>query len=460
MSRVASSPTGPVSTLAAPAGSSAVASTSASAAAATGRSCGTSDDGGGARGQHRCQRLDQGRAATAGHGPDHPDRSGRGPADVRPGHRVDGPQHPGDLVGPARVPDPAVDRGVDQLRSRIHRDPVGGGDVAGEPVAPLVEPLRDAVQHPPALVRGRGRPARQRRLRGRDRLGHLTRAGDRRVPEQRAVAACTGWSRRAPQPPPTSMRKIGDAATGRAYAGRRESGKPLSGWDVQQSGFPDTPELGTSAACASRSTGGRPHCPAATAAGTPTSPSACSAGGRSSTSGPPTPTRSCGRSTSPTCRDRAGAPDVRGPFVHGRPGAGSSTCRGAASDPTGTARCSARAKLMLDPDLLAAAAGATLTGALGLTMADGTPLCAAVAHPRSSGRSAPPDRSHRWTKRPLNSARVGTFAGASVRCGPGPEVHDSGRRTCRLAHRSGQRRRPGGPRAPPPARPAPTGSRR
>ena len=44
---------------------------------------------------------------------------------------------------------------------------------------------------------------------------------------------------------------------------------------------------------------------------------------------------------------------------------------------------------MLDPDLLASAAGATLTGALGLTMADGTPVCAAVRPPRSRGPSAP-----------------------------------------------------------------------
>ena len=42
--------------------------------------------------------------------------------------------------------------------------------------------------------------------------------------------------------------------------------------------------------------------------------------------------------------------------------AGSSTCRGAASDPAGTPTMFRRAKLMLDPDLLAAAAGATSRG--------------------------------------------------------------------------------------------------
>ena len=40
-----------------------------------------------------------------------------------------------------------------------------------------------------------------------------------------------------------------------------------------------------------------------------------------------------------------------------------------------------RAELMLGPDLIAAAAGGTLTGELALTAADGTPLCAAVRAP-------------------------------------------------------------------------------
>jgi hypothetical protein len=37
--------------------------------------------------------------------------------------------------------------------------------------------------------------------------------------------------------------------------------------------------------------------------------------------------------------------------------------------------------LMLGPDLIAAAAGGTLTGELALTAADGTPRCAAVRAP-------------------------------------------------------------------------------
>jgi len=79
---------------------------------------------------------------------------------------------------------------------------------------------------------------------------------------------------------------------------------------------------------------------------------------------------------------RDGAPDVRGPFVHGRPGARFLYLSWGGVAPDGQRTMFRRAKLMLDPDLLAAAAGATLTGALGLTMADGTPVCAAVRPPR------------------------------------------------------------------------------
>ena len=78
---------------------------------------------------------------------------------------------------------------------------------------------------------------------------------------------------------------------------------------------------------------------------------------------------------------RDGAPDVRGPFVHGRPGGRFLYLSWGGVGPDGHPEMFRRAKLMLDPALLAAAAGATLVGEVGLTMANGTPLCAAVRPP-------------------------------------------------------------------------------
>jgi uncharacterized protein DUF5990 len=76
-----------------------------------------------------------------------------------------------------------------------------------------------------------------------------------------------------------------------------------------------------------------------------------------------------------------GATDVRGPWVHGRPGARFLylSWSGTGGGASGMFR---RAKLMLDdPALLAAAAGGVLVGRVGLTQRDGTPLCAAVRPP-------------------------------------------------------------------------------
>ena len=97
-------------------------------------------------------------------------------------------------------------------------------------------------------------------------------------------------------------------------------------------------------------------------------------------SGPPTPTGSWAfDATDVTGRD--GAPDVRGPFVHGRPGGRFLYLSWGGVGPDGHCGMFRRAKLMLEPPLLAAGAGATLVGEVGLTMANGTPLCAAVRPP-------------------------------------------------------------------------------
>ena len=67
-------------------------------------------------------------------------------------------------------------------------------------------------------------------------------------------------------------------------------------------------------------------------------------------------------------------------MVHGRPGARFVylSWRGTAA---GGPQMFRRAKLMLDPALLDRAAGRTLVADVRLTMADGTPLCAAVRPP-------------------------------------------------------------------------------
>jgi hypothetical protein len=74
--------------------------------------------------------------------------------------------------------------------------------------------------------------------------------------------------------------------------------------------------------------------------------------------------------------------ELRGPYVHGRPGA-RFLYLSWAHEPEGMFR---RAKLMLDAvpaELLAAAdAGPGLLGRLALTMPDGSPVCAAVRPPQ------------------------------------------------------------------------------
>jgi hypothetical protein len=80
-------------------------------------------------------------------------------------------------------------------------------------------------------------------------------------------------------------------------------------------------------------------------------------------------------------RDRAGAADVRGPYVHGRPGARFLYLSWGGVGTHGHPEMFRRAKLMLDPAVLAEAAGETLVAELGLTMTNGTPVCAAVRPP-------------------------------------------------------------------------------
>lgn len=81
-----------------------------------------------------------------------------------------------------------------------------------------------------------------------------------------------------------------------------------------------------------------------------------------------------------------GGRDVRGPFVHGRPGARFVYLSWGVVDAAGTFSMFRRAKLMFDgvdeATFAAAAAGGRLTATLGLTLPDGTPVCAAIRPPR------------------------------------------------------------------------------
>ena len=67
--------------------------------------------------------------------------------------------------------------------------------------------------------------------------------------------------------------------------------------------------------------------------------------------------------------------------AQGRPGARFLYLSWGGIGPGGLHAMFRRAKLMLAPELIAAAAGRTLTGELALTAADGTPVCAAVRPP-------------------------------------------------------------------------------
>ena len=79
--------------------------------------------------------------------------------------------------------------------------------------------------------------------------------------------------------------------------------------------------------------------------------------------------------------DRTGGTDVRGPVRARPPGRAVPLPVVGRAGADGARAMFRRAKLMLDPAVLAEASGATLVAELNLTMADGTPLCAAVRPP-------------------------------------------------------------------------------
>ena len=113
-----------------------------------------------AGGDHRGQDADQAEEAGAGRGQHghHAGRLGHAEVEVGPGHRVRRPGHLGDLVRPARVPDPPVDRRGDRAGRGLAARPLGAGDLGGELGGPALQHLGHPVQHLAAVVGGRRGP--------------------------------------------------------------------------------------------------------------------------------------------------------------------------------------------------------------------------------------------------------------------------------------------------------------
>ena len=158
-----SSATLPVRMLTTPPGTSDVASTSASDTAGSGaRSLAITtavlpETIAGARRDDQTQQ----RLVLRRHDPDHAGGLRDREVEVRPGHRVRGCRATCcDLVGPPRVPDPPVDRGVD---AAVGIGCAGVGELGLELLAAALHQLGHAVQDLAAVV---GRHAGPPRLRG------------------------------------------------------------------------------------------------------------------------------------------------------------------------------------------------------------------------------------------------------------------------------------------------------
>ena len=174
-SQGAVSPTRPVSTFTTPPGTSEVASTSLSVIAGSGRSA---DDATitvlpvTITGASTETRPEQGRPLRSEHGDD-AGRLGQREVEVRAGDWVRAADHLRDLVRPTGVPDPAVDRGVDDLLRARPGEPLAPGYLVDELGPAALHELGHAVEHLPAVVRGRAGPSRRTPCgRPRRRRGH------------------------------------------------------------------------------------------------------------------------------------------------------------------------------------------------------------------------------------------------------------------------------------------------
>ena len=225
----------PVSTLTTPPGTSDVASTSVSVTAGSGRVSDASTTtelpatSGGASRETR-PRSDDVSGATM---PTTPARLRDREVEVRGSHRVRRAQHLADLVGPARVPDPAVDRRVDGPGRGRLAQALRGGDLVDELVAPALHQLGDAVQDLAAVHRGLAGPAGERLACGAHRVAQVLARGASRVGERRAVrrrdeVGAPGFGPRE-RPADVQLVRLADGDPGRGRGGGRRLRPPCDG---------------------------------------------------------------------------------------------------------------------------------------------------------------------------------------------------------------------------------------
>jgi hypothetical protein len=112
---------------------------------------------------------------------DHAGGLGGGEVEVRPGDRVGVADDLGQLVGPAGVPDQAVDRLVEHLLGTRARQALGLADGLHELRPPVLHDLGDAVEDLRAVVGRLAGPAAERLARRDDRVPGVLARGERGV---------------------------------------------------------------------------------------------------------------------------------------------------------------------------------------------------------------------------------------------------------------------------------------
>ena len=140
--------------------------------------------------ERRREAADEARAATTSPGATTPTTPvGSGIVKLKYGAAtgLDEPEHLGDLVGPAGVPDPAVDGAVDDGAGGGGPEPLGRLDLGDELVAAALHQLGDAVEDLAAVHRGLGGPAVERLARGADRVAEVLARRPAGVGERRPV---------------------------------------------------------------------------------------------------------------------------------------------------------------------------------------------------------------------------------------------------------------------------------